>query len=342
MDGNPLAIQAPFGQETTFSLDGNGYLETVTHAGGSTSLTHSSGGLLSAMVDARNNPYAFSYSSSGRLEFYSDPAGGSKTLTRSFLGGPYEVTLTTGEGRERTYRVEKSASGEKRRLNTSAAGLQSESLLEPDATRSATRPDGTTIGVQQGPDPRFNMQQPLASRTFRNPSGLTLAASTARGVTLANPANPFSLTTMTDTITVNGRPFTSAFDAATLTFTDTSPVGRQSIRQIDAQGRITQAQVGTLLPVVRTYDTHGRLATITQGNGSYTRTTTFAYNVAGFLDTTADALNRPTRFEYDGVGHVTKQILPDARELIFAYDANGNLISITPPGRPALPSPTPL
>ena len=39
-------------------------------------------------------------------------------------------------------------------------------------------------------------------------------------------------------------------------------------------------------------------------------------------------------FQYDAVGRVTKQILPDLREINFTYDANGNVASITPPGRP--------
>ena len=30
---------------------------------------------------------------------------------------------------------------------------------------------------------------------------------------------------------------------------------------------------------------------------------------------------------------VTRQTLPDARFIDFAYDANGNLTSLTPPGR---------
>ena len=40
-------------------------------------------------------------------------------------------------------------------------------------------------------------------------------------------------------------------------------------------------------------------------------------------------------FQYDLTGRVTKQILPDLREINFTYDANGNVASITPPGRPA-------
>ena len=41
------------------------------------------------------------------------------------------------------------------------------------------------------------------------------------------------------------------------------------------------------------------------------------------------------RFEYDAAGRVIKQIRPDTREVLFSYDDNGNVTSITPPGRPA-------
>ncbi|MCK5147781.1 RHS repeat protein [bacterium] len=38
---------------------------------------------------------------------------------------------------------------------------------------------------------------------------------------------------------------------------------------------------------------------------------------------------------YDSVGRVTQQTLPDGRQIAYTYDANGNLTSLTPPGRPA-------
>ena len=40
-------------------------------------------------------------------------------------------------------------------------------------------------------------------------------------------------------------------------------------------------------------------------------------------------------FEYDLAGRVTKQSLPDARFIRYDYDENGNLKSLTPPGRSA-------
>ena len=48
-----------------------------------------------------------------------------------------------------------------------------------------------------------------------------------------------------------------------------------------------------------------------------------------------DAINRSTSFNYDVMGRVTQQTLPDGRVIGYSYDNLGNLLSITPPGRNA-------
>jgi RHS repeat-associated protein len=152
---------------------------------------------------------------------------------------------------------------------------------------------------------------------------------------LANASDPLSITTLTDTVTLNGRTATSVFDAATKTFTSTSPAARQSKAVIDNIGRLTQAQVTGILPVNNTYDLQGRPATIAQGSGVDERLVSFTYNPQGYLDTVTDPIGRQVKYEYDLAGRVTRQILPDTREILFTYDANGNLASLLPPGKPA-------
>ena len=60
-----------------------------------------------------------------------------------------------------------------------------------------------------------------------------LDTSRERTVTLTDPNDPLSLASQTDTVTVNGRVGTTAYDAATRTFTTTSPAGRQAVTTID-------------------------------------------------------------------------------------------------------------
>ena len=47
--------------------------------------------------------------------------------------------------------------------------------------------------------------------------------------------------------------------------TTTTPAGRQTVSTMDAQGRETRIQTGSLAPVDFTYDARGRLASVTQG-----------------------------------------------------------------------------
>jgi YD repeat-containing protein len=124
------------------------------------------------------------------------------------------------------------------------------------------------------------------------------------------------------------------YDAASKTFTATSPAARQTQAVIDNLGRVTQTQATGILPVNNTYDPQGRPATIVQGSGADERLINFAYNPQGYLDSITDPVGRQVKYEYDLAGRVTKQILPDSREILFSYDANGNLASLLPPGRP--------
>jgi len=65
------------------------------------------------------------------------------------------------------------------------------------------------------------------------------------------------------------------------------------------------------------YDPRGRLETMTQtgANGIGSREWRYSYDAQGNLAQIVDPLNRINRFGYDAVGRVTKQTLPDGREV---------------------------
>ncbi|MBK7473296.1 MAG: RHS repeat protein [Betaproteobacteria bacterium] len=88
--------------------------------------------------------------------------------------------------------------------------------------------------------------------------------------------------------------------------------------------------------VITTYDGHGRVSTVVAGTGLQARTTTYAYDaVTGFLKSVTDPLGRTWQYEQDLAGRTTRVILPDAGEVLAAYDEAGNRIALTPPGKPA-------
>jgi len=335
--GNPTGIVGPYGQRTRLSLDANGNLASIINPAGEVSqLTYTQDGLLTVLANPRNATYQFTYDDMGRLIRDADPAGGSQTLARLTAGNTYTVTHFTAENRATAYVVDNRTLPNQVRTNTFPDGTHSQVVTQSDGTHTTTLADGMITTLVEGPDPRWGMRAPLAkSVVTTTPGHLSQTIATARAVSLVDPGNPLTLRALTDTVTVNSRIYTSAYDAQDRTFTDVTPAGRQSMTTIDVQGRVVQKQVTGLLPWQYTYDPQGRPATITQGTGADERTTSFSYGDHGYLETLTDPLKRTTHFEYDEAGRVTDEVLPDGATIHYAYDANGNVTSVKPPGKPA-------
>ncbi len=331
--GKPTAIVAPFGQRTTLGLDANGFLNGVTNPENEqTQLGYTSDGLLQTLTDPRNGVKDYHYDSLGRLERADDQGAGFKTLSRTNLADSYETTLTTKLGRASKYKVEQLPSGDMRRTQTDEAGLQSMLRQGQDGTNTATSVDGTVTALRRGPDPRFGMNASiLQDMTVATPDGQNLSLTGSRQVSPPGLTDPLGLQGETDTLNVNGRAYTTAFDRSQSRFTTTSPESRTTATDVDDQGRPTRQEVTGVTPLVSTYKPNGLLESQTQGARSWG----YAYEPSGFLGTIADPLGRVTSFDYDGSGRVTRQTLPGSRQIAYTYDDNGNLTSVTPPSRPA-------
>ncbi len=331
--GHPIAIVAPRGQRTALALDPNTFLASIANpAGETTQFSYTTDGLLTRLTDPRQSVHRFTYDALGLLLRDEDPVGGFSALQRvaSTLQS-VSTTLSTALGRVWSYRVEKLPTGAEQRTNTHPSGLQTLTLFGTDGSQRVTSPNGTVATLVPGPDARFSMQAPVI-RTFqvKTPGGLTSTLTETRTATLANPLDLLSLSRATDTVTLNGRPYTSTFDAASRTITRRTPSGRETVSTLDGKGHVVQALTRGLLPIQFAYDAKGQLTSITQG----TRTSVLTYDAQGNLASARDPLSRAVSFEYDQDGRITQQTLPDGRGVRYTYDANGNMTSMTPPGRP--------
>ncbi|MGZ8237201.1 MAG: PKD domain-containing protein, partial [Methylobacter sp.] len=339
--GDPTAIVAPDGQRTALTLDASGYLAGITNPAGEThNMSYTADGLVTAFTDPNGHVNSFTYDDLGRLNQDIDAGGGGWTVTATQQAAGYTTAMTTGEGRTTHFAVNFLNTGERRQTNTSPDGTVLTRQFNPSRYQeTATAPDGTVTTIQQGPDPRFGMQAPVISSTVKTPSGLTATASQLRSAVLTDANDPMSLTTLTETATVNGKTTTSVFNAVALTFTTTSPASRTATTTIDAKGRPVKQAIPGLADFNIDYDSRGRLSATTQGTGADTRSTTLAYydsgTSQGYLHTVTDALNRTVSYDYDLAGRVTRQTLADGRAIEFGYDAKGNLTSLAPPGRSA-------
>jgi RHS repeat-associated protein len=151
-----------------------------------------------------------------------------------------------------------------------------------------------------------------------------------RKVTLSDPLNPLSLTSQMESLTVNGRTFTSTWNAAARSLTSVSAVGRQTVTLLDSTGRVTEERVTGVAPVKYTYGPRGFLTQVRQSG----RILQYDYDSTGRVKKVTDPLGRTEQFLYDSVGRVKTQTLPDGRQILYSYDANGNLTSLTPPTKP--------
>jgi RHS repeat-associated protein len=349
--GSPTAIVGPFGERTTLGLDANGYLQSASSPIDAThnqtwALTYHPGGLLATMTDPNNGVSSMEYDSLGRLTRDEDAAHAVKTLVRTADATGFQVGVTTeassGAGamtaRTHTARIEALPSGDLLRTFTDPSGLQTKVQIGQDGTTTTTTPDGTVSAATPAPDPRFSMQSPiLKSARLTTPGGRSLSVSASRQVALTNADDPSTMTSETDTLTVNGKSSSSAFDATTRRYTATSASGRTEKTDVDGQGRIIRDEVPGITPVTFAYGFRGLLTQIVQGG----RTVTYAYETDsaspdyGRVRSVTDSLDHTTTFQYDKLGRVSSETLPDNSTIAFAYDADGNVTSVTPPGRPA-------
>ena len=334
---NPAAIVSPYGQTTTLAVDANGYLSEVTDpAGHTTKLSNGATGLLASLTDPNGHTHDFQYDTYGRVLNDSDPAGGSLSLTRTDNSSGYSVIEKTALGVSSGYAITFSStsgiSTTQQFTNTWPNGLKATEIdtqVAGELSESTTLPDGTSSSDTMGPDPRWGIQVPVEASSKITLGNLTMSATSTRAASLGTAGDPFSLTSQTDTDTINGRKYTSVFTGSTRTYVDTTPVGRKATTVLDSLERISSAQLGTLLPIQLTYDSHGRLSTATQG----TRKATFSYNTSGLLASVTDPLGLTDSFTYDADGHVLTATLADGRIIHFTYNTNGNLSSLTPPGK---------
>jgi RHS repeat-associated protein len=330
--GNPTAIVDPFGHSTTLTLDANGYLATVTDPNqATTTFTYGETGLMMSRLDANGRLANYMYDEVGRLIRDTDPAGGAKFLTRSTSANGFTVNMSTVLGVQSTYETRFEPGGTLVRANNSGGASRSSLSFSAKGITTAVSADGTKTVSTPTPDPRFGVLAPVLSVATTTPTQhLTRVEASSRNVTYSGE----NLATVTETTSVNGKNWLRHFDATTRTWTTTSPLGRQSATVIDAAGRPTSVAVSGVTPRSTSFDLLGRPSFMTQG----TRHTTFGYFNAGaangYLQSITDASNTATTFSRDALGRTLAETRA-ATTTSFGWDPEGNLSSVTPPGKPA-------
>lgn len=236
-----------------------------------------------------------------------------------------------------------------RRTITSGSSLATVIDTTVDDAHSTKRPDGSNITVlSTAADPRWGAAALFASSVQTDVGSVPhrMTRNEARTVTLATPNDLFSVAGLTVTTTRSGSGGVPPSSTTTRTFsagppakwTTTSAANVVVEETLDSQERVTQTAVlgsspVTLNPVQYHYDNLGRVDQVTWGTRVYGTT----YNATtGWPDSTsAPAGLGVTYSTRDADGRPTLMMLAGSRALAMSYDLTGNVVSVTPPSKPA-------
>lgn len=350
-------IVGPFGHETDILTDVDRYIELIANPlDEAFTMTYHPGGLIDTFTDPRGHTSSYTFDAKGNLTLAEKPAstGGWQSFDRADVpeAAPSSrlVTRTTALGRTTRYTIEEHDNDDETWTVEGPDGLAAETLLGNDGTDTTTHADGTVITVTRGPDPRYGMLAPVTESVVVETGAHTLTTTSAREVTLTNEFDPLSIETLTDTVTINGRSFSTELDRTgpAPVVTTTSAAGRITVTDLDLQGRPTRTAVtglvgGTtaLVDTVMEYDDGsvnplhaGLLKSVTRGTSPDERRYAFVYDAAGNLERIDAPLGKTVSFGYDGATRVTSKTFPDGEQVRFFYDAAGNLEKLAQPGSP--------
>lgn len=330
-DGQVTDIVSPYGQTTTLAYNNKLLSSLELPSGAEYGMAYSPKGLLTEFVKPNGAQSTFQYDTLGRLVRDTNAAGGFTHLSAvSYPDFRTAVIDTSAEGVRNT-------SAQRRTENYSVVANQSSYGGTESIYSYADGRIKTVVGnsfyekeSSQLSNPRLGSPalEPSASR-YSSLDGFRNRIETSE-VTYNRLISTFDFK-LTQTNLLNGALRSIAtYDSADRTLRKTSAENRTTISTIDANEKITTSKVGSLLPTTYSYDNRGRLENMTQG----TRVTQFSYGNNGLVSSMTDQLGRQTSYEYDENLRKTKDILPGGREINYDYDANGNLIKVTPPGKP--------
>jgi len=328
--GLPSAVIAPFGQRTELSLDEAGYLDVVTDpVGNGFNLGYHPGGLLHLLQTPRGFSHTYSYDEVGRLIQDQDPAGGWLALESASSPGQTSVMATTSMGLESNFLSVFRSDGGQNRTTSLPDGAQNQVSLDPDGSSLTTFATGMQVGQEPGGDPRFGLQAPyLLEQRITTPGGGDYLRTQELQISQGVGDDPYSVETLTQTMTLNGQVYTAVYTAANRTWTFTSPAGRLNTAQLDEYGRLIQTGATGLEPYTMVYDSHGRIQHIRQD----ARQATLEYELeTGALSSITNALLQTTLFEHDASGRLLTRTLPGGSVWRYTWDTNGNLIGVTEP-----------
>ncbi|MCP4269640.1 MAG: hypothetical protein GY777_29390, partial [Candidatus Brocadiaceae bacterium] len=162
--------------------------------------------------------------------------------------------------------------------------------------------------------------------TQTSPDGLTRTTTNSKAYVDTDTDEVPDL--ITDTVTINGKSWTSANNILIGEITNTSPLNRVATVNYNMTNLQTE-EIGVtgLHSTTFNYDLRGRLTGITTG----VRTSTRDYDANGHLDYIITPDNKTYDYTFDVMGRLTHEDRPEGVSIDYDYDSNGNLTLLVAP-----------
>lgn len=350
--GRLIRIDDAFGNQTHFSRNGSGTLQSVISPFGKiTSIEVNSAGLINKITNPKGEFYSVEYKQgTSLLEKFIRPSGKQTTVNFDNRGRLKETIKSgkkwsyelMGDG-DGLYMRETSPSGKVSKYRTGRSTFDgsyerwekksdgSEVLYREDLDGGSTTDlEDETIHEDFVPDERFgSLQQKLYYKSSKK-SDLTKGTIFSEYVS-GFSGDPFSYSQIEKWISINGKfSHESVFDKATMVETVTSAEGVIAKTKIDSFERPIELSRGNETPYTIEYDLFGRFKKMYQG---VKRTLEYFYDSAGNIEKVRNARNEEFSFTYDLAGRLTASMLPNGSVTQYYRDGDGLLIGVKPPGK---------
>ena len=334
--GYSLNIVGVGGHTSQLSMNGDGYLQTLTLPGlQQYSFSYLGGGLLQSASFPDGVVSNFEYDSTGRLLRDSNSEGLDLQLTRNELANGFEVIKSYYDGgalgKQETYRSE--VRGEQL-VSTyiSSTGGSNQTTFDPNGRTTITYADGSVTTMKMVADPRWGMMAPnLGYLQIEQPSGLTRTLTETISVDV-DPADIYALNSQTISKSINSGSNSTEQYLRQTNGVDvvhqviyTSPLGRVITTTINDQGRDLRTAQSGLDDRVYSYNALGQLASATFGSESYS----YSYDgITRLLSSSTDIDNLSTIYSFDANAFSSRIEPPSGNGVDMSHDAAGRLTQL--------------
>ncbi len=337
--GRPVKITDPLGGVTATTYDVDGNVLSVTDADGVTITRQvDRANRLTSVTDALGHRVFYGYDANGNLTTVRDELGGIWTTVHDAEGRPVSSTDPLGNQSTTTYDAAGRVVGVTDPLGRTQSYEYSKAnriigSTQPDGGQITSIPDrsGRPLYIADPLGHFWMFSYDAAGRVTsrRDPNGNTesyaydalgrLMRRTRRDGSVISYAydNASRLTT----VTMPGQTLTYGYDAGGNLTSVTDPAGTTTMTY-DALGRRLTRTDPAGRSVAFSYTAAGRLKTLTYPDG---HAVAYAHDAAGRLSTITDWRGNQTAILYDNANRPTQVTLPNGTRVLSTYDAAGRL-----------------